>query len=285
MVPTPLHELARSTYAAVAQATSHWRSLPDFIVVGGQRCGTTSLFKNLAEHPQVLRPGVEKGVDYFTLHYWQDLDWYRGHFPLTSLAQARRRHAGGPVVFEACTYYMFHPFALERLAADLPDVKIVAMLRDPVERAFSAFKHEVARGFETVTDFGEALALEETRLEGEVEKMRTDLHYESHPHRHQAYRARGQYAEQLQRAYDLFPAEHIHVCDSESYFAEPHEEYTKIREFLGLRDFVPPRFDQFNARPSKPMPPDLKAMLQEHYRPHDEALFELLGRRPRWMLP
>ena len=136
LVPESLDPIARSAYLRVGQWTARLRSTPDFIVIGGQRCGTTSVFKHLAEHPQVLRPAVEKGIDYFSLHYERDLTWYRGHFPLTGLARLRRARAGGPVVFEACTYYMFHPLALSRIAHDLPAVKVIAMLRDPVERAY-----------------------------------------------------------------------------------------------------------------------------------------------------
>ena len=111
---------------------------------------------------------------------------------------------------EASGYYMFHPCAPARMAEHLPDVKIMAMLRDPVERAFSAYKHELARGFETES-FERALALEDERLAGQAERMLADASYQSAAHRHQAYVRRGQYAEQLERLRDHFPAEQIHV--------------------------------------------------------------------------
>lgn len=282
-VPKPLHGLSRAAYARLGQATRSFRALPDFIVIGGQRCGTTSLFKNIAEHPQVLRPGIEKGIDYYSLYPERGIDWYRGNFPVRGLARLRTLRHGEPQVFEACTYYMFHPFAIERIARDLPDVKLVAMLRDPVERAFSAYKHEFARGFETEPDFVRALELEDGRLEGEVERMAADPTYESHAHRHHAYRARGQYAEQLERVFAHFPREQVFVCDSESYFAQPAEQYRDLTRFLGLEDYLPARFDQFNARPSKPMPEEARARLVEHYAPHDRALTELLGRQPGWI--
>jgi hypothetical protein len=282
LVPKPLHGAARSTYQLVGAATSGLRMTPEFIVIGGQRCGTTSLFKNIAEHPQVLRPGIEKGIDWFTLHYDKDMSWYRSHFPVERIARLRTARHGRPVAFEACTYYMFHPFAMQRLAERLPDVKLVAMLRDPVERAFSAYKHEYARGFETVADFGEALALEDSRLEGEIEKMAADVTYESHPHRHHAYRRRGEYADQLERVFSLFPRERVHVLDSEGYFAEPEREYAALLEFLQLEPYTPAKFDRHNARPSKPMPGDTKEQLTEHYAPHEKRLSDLLGRAPRW---
>src|SRR6185295_13954928 len=104
--------------------------------------------------------------------------WYRGHFPLRWPAERRMPASTTPDAFEACTYYLFHPFAMERIAADYPDLKLVAMLRDPVERAYSAYKHELARGFEWET-FERALDLEEERLVGEVERMHRDVTYES----------------------------------------------------------------------------------------------------------
>ena len=91
------------------------------------------------------------------------------------------------------------------MAHHLPDVKILAMLRDPVERAFSAYKHELARGFET-EPFDKALELEDERLEGEVERMLADSDYQSFSHRHHAYLRRGHYAEQLNRLRSSFPA-------------------------------------------------------------------------------
>ena len=126
-----------------------------------------------------MRPLVDKGTDYYTLHYDRGLDWYRSRMPLSATARRVRARHGDAQVFEACTYYMFHPFAIERLAADFPDVRLVAMLRNPVSRAYSAYKHEVARGYETETDFLTALQLEDERLAGEIERMRRDPSYES----------------------------------------------------------------------------------------------------------
>ena len=281
-VPRRLHGVTRRAYYSFGQGTSQLRMLPSFIVIGGQRCGTTTIFKHLTEHPQVLRPGIEKGIDYFTLNYERDISWYRGHFPIQRIANFRTRKWGSPAAFEACTYYMFHPFAIERLARDLPNVRVIAMLRDPVERAFSAYKHEYARGFDTAASFEEALALEDQRLAGEIEKMAADLTYESHAHRHQAYLRRSQYAEQLDRVFHHIPRERVHVLDSESFFERPHDEYRKITDFLELSPWLPRSFSQHNARPSLPLSETLRRRLDEHFVPHDEALTKLIGRPPGW---
>src|SRR5690606_1705482 len=136
-------------------------------------------------------------------------------------ARSRARRTGMPVVAcESSPYYMFHPLAAERFARDLDGVRVVVMLRDPVERAYSAFTHERARGFETAPDFETALALEEERLAGEVDRMRADPTYVSRHHQHNAYVARGRYVEQLERLEELLGRDRIHVVDSGDFFAD-----------------------------------------------------------------
>lgn len=283
VIPPRLRPVARRGYVAYGAATASLRMEPSFLVIGGQRCGTTSIFNDLSAHPQIVRPPVEKGTDYYTLHYARGRAWYRGHFPVAALAERRMRDgAGDPIAFEACTYYMFHPFAIERIARDFPDIKLVAMLRNPVERAFSAYKHEFARGFETEPDFRRALELEESRLEGEIERMRADVAYESHPHRHLSYKSRGQFAEQLDRVFSHFPREQVLVMDSEAYFERPEREYRALLDFLGLTAAGMPTFAQHNARPSAPMPRDARKLLETHFAYHDDRLAELLGRTPHW---
>jgi hypothetical protein len=250
-------------------------------MIGGQRCGTTSLFRALMAHPQVVRPTFHKGINYFDLNYYRGSSWYRGHFPVSEMARRRANAAGGPVAFEASGYYLYHPFAIERIAHDLPDVKLVVMLRDPVERAFSAYKHEQARGYEWET-FETALELEDERLVGEIDRMSRDQAYESFGHRHHSYRHRGQYAEQLSRVLEHFPRSQLHVMDSEAFFASPEREYSELMSFLGLAPFAPARFDRYNARPGEPMLAGTRTMLEKHYARHDEELAELLGRPLHW---
>lgn len=282
-VPKRLQPALRAGYLRIGKATPHVRMTPAFLVIGGQRCGTTSLFKSLAEHPQIIRPAVEKGTDYFSLHSSQSLDWYRGHFPMDLPSRLRPGKSASAVAFEACTYYMFHPFALERIAEALPHIKLVAMLRDPVERAYSAYKHELARGFETETSFVRALELEDQRLDGETERMRSDPRYESHSHRHHAYQRRGQFAEQLERALTLFDSSQLHIIESERFFAEPAKEYARLLEFLELDPFTHAHFDQHNARPGSAMPSSARRRLEEHYVWHNDRLAEVLGRPPVWV--
>jgi hypothetical protein len=276
-----LRQISERAYRCVAAPTGWLRMEPGFIMIGAQRCGTTSLFRALTAHPQLMRPPFHKGVNYFDLNYYRGADWYRSHFPLAEIARRRTARYGPAMAFEASGYYLYHPFALQRLAGDLPAIKLVAMVRNPVERAFSAYKHEFARGFEQES-FERALALEDERLAGEVDRMREDPIYESFPHRHHSYRRRGQYAEQLERALAIVPAERLHVIQSEAFFRQPADEYRRLVSFLGLRPFELADYRQHNSRPGVPMDPKTRRMLEEHYAPHDQRLTRLLGSPLQW---
>lgn len=271
--PQWVKESGRAVSRTAGRVTSGMRALPDFLLVGTQRGGTTSLFRALAAHPDVTRPNFHKGVHYFDVHYERGLRWYRGHFPV------RRDDRS---VFESAGYYMHHPLAPERIARDLPGIRLLVLLRDPVERAFSAYKHELARGFETETSFERALELEPERLVGEVERIRREPGYLSHSHRHHSYTDRGHYADQLEVLFRLFGPERVHVTFAEHFFAEPEPHFDAIVDFLGLSRWRPARFEQHNARPSSPLPDRLRARLAAHFEPYDERLGALLGEVPPW---
>lgn len=278
----PVQGVVRDAYVRFGETTAGVRLQPSFIVIGAQRCGTTSLFRALREHPQVFRAPFHKGVNYFDLNYHRGMRWYQGHFPMASLARRKAARHGEPAAFEASGYYLYHPFALERLASDLPETKLVAMLREPADRAFSAYKHEYARGFEPEDDFERALDLEEKRLAGEVDRMREDIRYQSVSHRHHSYLHRGHYADQLERAFSFFPQEQVFVMYSEAYFSQPAREYRRLLDFLSLRPHAP-EIKQVNARPSQPMPGRTRRMLEEYYVPHNERLAKLLRSPLPWV--
>lgn len=261
--------------------TARFRVPPDMLVIGGQRCGTTSLFRALEQHPQVVRPTLNKGINYFDLNYAKGPRWYAGHFP-TALTARRRVGTDRPfIAFEASGYYLFHPLAAERIARDLPDVKIVAMLREPVERAYSAWKHESARGFESES-FDRALELEEERTRGESERMASEPGYQSYSHRHHSYAARGDYVRLLQPYYDRLPSSQIHIVYSEAFFADPVTEFRALTDFLGVEHVTGLSFDQHNARRGGPMPERATQRLTARFEGQHASLEKLVGRRPPW---
>lgn len=282
-VPPSVKELGRRAQAPVGRATASARMMPSFIVAGAQRCGTTSLYRALLSHPAILSPVYHKGVNYFDVNYQRGPDWYRSHFPLRASAALRaRRAADAAITFDASGYYMFHPLAAERIGRDLPGVRVIVMLRDPVERAYSAYRHELARGFETES-FERALELEDDRVEPELAAMLADPTYQSFEYRHQAYRRRGQYAEQVQRLADAVGREQVLVVESQDFFTTPETEYRRITDFLGLHPHQPRTFERWNARPGSAMSDEAAGFLRSAFATHDQALAELLGHPPSWL--
>jgi Sulfotransferase domain len=274
---------AQKVSLTAGRLTNRGRMLPGFLIVGAQRCGTTSLYRALSQHPAILKAVLHKGVHYFDTDYGRGMSWYRAHFPLKAHARrAQQRTGTTPLTFESSPYYMFHPLAGERIARDLPGVKLLVLVRDPVERAYSAHTHESARGFETES-FEHALELEEARLDGEAERIISHQPaYVSLSHQHHAYRERGKYADQLSRLAALFGRDRIHVIDSGDWFSQPGPVYGAVLEFLGLPRRGEPIFERHNARPRAPMPQTLRSALQEYFAPYDEQLAAWLGHPPSW---
>ena len=205
----PVVPAAKWALRRYGMATAASRGLPDFLVIGAKRGGSTSLYKNLARTPGVLplfpvREQV-KGTYYFDVHHDRGERWYRSHFPMVD---DRRT---GAVAGEASPYYLSHPWAAERAAALVPDARIVALLRDPVARAHSHYKERVKQGIEDLPSFAAAIAAEDDRLAGEVEHMLDDPTYVSWNHLNFGYLAQSDYATGLARWLDHYPADQVLV--------------------------------------------------------------------------
>ncbi len=277
--PRQMKQAGRHLARGTGRLSAPLRMQPDFLIVGAQRCGTTSMFRALIAHPDVAPPLFHKGVHYFDVNYDRGRSWYLGHFPLRRPLRLAR---SGPVrTGEASPYYLHHPLAPERIATDLPDVRLVVLLRDPVERAYSAHRHELLRGFET-EDFERALDLEPERLAGEEERLRDDPGYRSLAHQHHAYVGRGEYATQLQRLFAVVGRERVIVLDSDVLFRNPEPSYARVLSFLELPAWGPAPFQQHNARPRSPMAASTRTRLEEHFASHDAALAQLIGETPSW---
>ncbi len=283
-LPAPVITAGREALTGWHMLSASRRPLPEFLIVGAQRSGTTSLYRYLLEHPQVLPAIPGKGVHYFDMHHDRSLRWYRAHFPTQAVRRRREREAGGPVITgEGSPYYLFHPHGPARAAAAVPDARIIAMLRDPVERAYSHYQQEYARGFEDAGTFERALELEPGRLEGERERMLADPGYSSRAMQHHAYVARGEYADQLAVWRERFPAERTLVICYERFFADPEAGYREVLRFLGLPDPAgPPRFKAYNARPAGGMADETRARLRAHFAEPNRRLEEYLGTEMGW---
>ncbi|TMK89614.1 MAG: sulfotransferase domain-containing protein [Actinobacteria bacterium] len=252
--------------------TASLRATPDFLIVGAQRAGTTSLYRYLAEHPAVAPP-IRKEIQYFSLHHGRGDQWYRSHFPV---AGRDRR------TFEATPYYLLHPAAPARAAATVPEAKVIALVRDPVARAFSQWQHNASRGLEHL-GFEAALDAEPERLAGEEERLVADATYRSDAHRLWSYMARGRYSDQLERWLAHYPRERILVLRSEDLYEQPASTYARSLEFLGLPAIDLEAYPRYTRRPSTAhMTDGARHRLAVYFRPHNERLAALLGENVWW---
>jgi len=263
-------------------ATRWARVLPDFLVLGGQRCGSTSLYTMLTGHPQVMAAS-HKEPHFFDRNHRRGEDFYRRLFPLRAHIRARERRLGGlPVVTgEATTYYLAHPAVPGRVAAMLPDARLVAILRNPVDRAYSHYQLSVRGGWET-RSFEEALAAEPERIAGEAQRLLDDPDFTGHSHRYHSYRTRGLYVEQLERWWAVFPSDRLLVLRSEDMFADPAAVYAELAAFLGLAPDDRRAFKSRNRVSYSGMAEDTRRELEAYYAEPNRRLEARLGRSLGW---
>lgn len=249
------------------------RTLPDFLIIGAQKCGTSSLFRWLGESPHVALSS-RKEVHFFDLQFHEGVDWYRSYFP----PQAPRDEGRGqrPPVGESSPYYLFHPLAAQRVRQVLPEVRLIVLVRNPVHRAVSHYYHEVGNGFETLA-LPAALDREEERLAGEAERIAAEPGYVSFNHRHFSYQARGLYMDQLEAWGSLFPRDRLLVVSSERLFERPREEMARIFEFLEAPGGPPERYEAFNQRDYPSIPPEVEERLTRRFADHNARLYRFVG--------
>ena len=272
-IPEPARVVLRNGIWAYGRATSALRPLPDFLVLGAQKAGTTALYAYLRRHPQIAGPSW-KEVSYFDRHYARGEGWYRGNFP--NLARTR-----GKLVGEASPSYLFHPLAPERVRALVPQARLVALVRNPVDRALSHYHHEVALGRERLS-FEDALAAEEERLRGEEERLVADPRYFSREWWSHTYQARGRYAEQLERWLAVFPREQLLILPSDDLSAEPERAHATVLDFLGASPHRLESYPRVYEREYEPMQPATRERLAAEFEEPNRRLYELLGRDLAW---
>ncbi|MGH7963931.1 MAG: sulfotransferase domain-containing protein [Candidatus Binatia bacterium] len=281
--PKRLSPALKMLVKAPRALTANLRLLPDFIIIGAQRCGTTSLHRYLTEHP-CIAPAFRKEVHFFDKNFPKGPAWYREHFPSRLYKHYLKKvHGREMITGEASVYYMFHPLPAERVAQLLPRVKLIALLRNPVDRAYSHYHHEARKGRETLP-FEEAVEKEQERLGGEREKiLASDGKYESFPYRRYSYLARGAYAEQLQQWLRWFPVEQILLLRSEDFNRDPATVLAHTLRFLGVPDdWRPQDYPKYNSAAYSPMAPATRNRLRAYFAPHNHRLQELTGRNFGW---
>ena len=255
--------------------TSSGRVMPDFIVIGGQKCGSTSLHRYIKEHPNIV-PSYKKSSGFFDANYFRGFGWYRSHFPLKSKMDELQSQGERFITGEVAQSYMHHPAAPQRIFDAIPNTKFIALLRDPVQRAYSHYQHMVRTGRETLS-FKEAIAQEDERLDRAEELVMNGDDEALKSFRNYSYKSRGRYAEQLTRWFALFPREQFLILKSEDLFLNPEKVTHRIYEFLELPYWQLAQYK--NVNPGNYPSAEIETLnyLAEYFRPHNERLSMLLG--------
>ena len=282
---TPWRRLRRDILTWPQRVTASQRVLPNLILLGAQRAGTTSLYAHMGMHPGICLSRT-KEVHYFDNYQDQGLDWYRSNFPTKSWVERRSRNLGYDIAIgEGSPYYLFHPTVPERVHEVLPDTRLVVLLRDPIERALSHFRHERRNGSETVSDFETAWELETERLSGAEERLSSGDTVYDEAHNRFSYTARGDYAPQLERWLAKFDHSQLHIIRSEDLFEKPREVMSDFFDFLELPQVDLGDFPVLNAttvQASDPAEKELRKRLAAHFAPKVAQLEKLLGRSMGW---
>jgi Sulfotransferase domain len=235
-------------------------ALPDFAVIGASKCGTTFFFHLLAQHP-LIEPPAFKEPHYFNLLFDEGVEWYRGCFPVPRLEDGQKTITG-----EATPGYIFDPSVPARMAQVVPEARLIALLRNPVERTYSAYHHRVRNGQERRT-FKEAIeaGLDDPSREGPAKSI---------------------YVDHLLRWSEYFPKEQLLVLKSEEFFEHPNETIKVALDHLGLPEWEPEASLLESKRNTggygQGLDPTLSRKLEKYFEPHNKRLYEFLGRDFGW---
>lgn len=280
LVPRPLRlrygaPLVDAYFEAKVRARlllGHRGDLPDFIIIGAQKSGTTSLYYATTKHSSIDRP-IRKEIHYFDEHADRPVAWYRGHFPTTP---------SGRLTGEASPSYLFYPGVAERIQSFLPEVSLIVLLRDPVDRAISHYHHETVRGREN-SSMRQAFEREIDEVPTRLEQARSMNagHYD-YELSHQSYLHRGLYANQLERWFDLFPRDQIHIGFSGDFFRSQGDYVQKVHSFLGIQPETPGDLRTRNVGRYDDPDQYVVDMLEEFFSAPNRRLEELLDREVPW---
>lgn len=245
--------------------------LPDFVVIGAQKSGTGRFYGLLTRHPNVKRAAV-KEVHYFDNHFDEGIEWYRRCFPPPALKNGRKSITG-----EATPKYLFDPLVPERMAEVVPEARLIALLRNPVDRAYSHYHMAVRKGRES-RSFEEAIEERQAWLLGGEDELSEHERRSGVDHRHpDEYLRRGFYVDQLLRWRGFFDDGQMLVIKAEDFFKHPWESLRLVQDFLGLPYRKPDLQPHSTEHSYEPMNPVTRRWLEDFFEPHNRRLYEHLG--------
>ena len=248
------------------------RVLPNVIVIGVVRSGTTSLYHYLAQHPSISKSAYDE-LGYFDSNYELGLNWYKSLFPTIfekkKLEQKNRKF----ITYDVTPFYIYNEKVPIRIKKIIPNSKLILILRNPVDRAYSNyFITNQKKKFEDVI-------IEEKEILKTIKEKNGEEYYKFV---HTSLLARGFYAEQLKRWYKIFPENQIFIVKSEDFAVKTNKIMNKIFNFLELEDFDIIDDTKKNKIRYEPMKEETRKNLIEYFRPYNEKLYSIINRNLNW---
>ena len=261
--------------------TSPLRGLPDFVIIGAQKSGTTSLYDFLIRNPAIA-PALKKEPNYFVLRYSFGKLWYCSNFP-TNLSRhyfykkTNQRLLSG----EATPTYLFYSEVPGRMREILPDAKLIVILRNPVDRAYSHYHHSLRRNRETLS-FEKAIKLEEERLAREKERLIRDPFSRDNHYNHHSYLRKGIYADQLENWFRHYSQKQFLILTTDDLRKNPQQTLDQVFDFLGVSSFQADNLKSSNVGSYKEMNKGTRKFPVEYFKPHNKRLRKLLQHDFDW---
>lgn len=232
----------------------------DFIIMGTQKSGTTSAQINLAKHPDICLYKDE--IHYFDLFLSKGLNWYKSHFDYNK-----------KVVGEKTPELMYLDSTYPYIQYLNPSIKIILFLRDPIDRAFSAWKM-MKNDYEEKRSFEECIEDELTNRIGENRNFNTASFH---------YLQRGLYYAQIKKILEWFPIQNVLVLFFENIINNATTEYNKIYRFLNLREYSGTYTKERVSQDTLKIDPKLYNRLIDFFRDDVEKLEEMFGYKTGWL--
>jgi hypothetical protein len=258
-------------------------ALPDFVIIGGKKCGTTFLYHLLGQHP-LIQPAASKELHFFDALFEEGVEWYRQCFP------APRWEEGRKTVTGEASPYIANRLAPERMAQVVPEVRLIALLRNPVERAYSDYQM-VARKDREHQTFEEAIGPQDPAEAGKTRPLGKEGETSEDEDRavlneDSEYLSRGEYIDQLLRWTEFFDREQMLVLKSEDFFDNPQGTLKSVLKFLDLPEWEPETSELENKRNAGryegEIDPATRRRLEEYFEPYNNRLYDFLGTDFGW---
>jgi hypothetical protein len=272
-----------TTNRFVHNLTSNFRILPNFLIIGYYKSATTSLYDYLIQHENIGKSS-RKEIQYFSFSYWRGINWYRSYFPTFFTKRRIEKKTGSKFLTgEASPQYIFHPYSLNRINQVLPNVKLILLLRNPIDRAYSHYNHEKNRGNEPLNSFEEAIELDDERYQimfskfknNEIKEFNSKLYLSP-------YIRMGQYISEIKILFNIFPKKQILILETNDLHKFPEKIVNKVLNFLDLPLTNKIDYSKSNIGKYPQMNIKTREKLVEYYKPYNLELENFLNIKFNW---